>query len=88
MTCQQRKLAKVSLAKRHAGCQLVESVSLVLLRFAKQALFTAEVATAMPAFVTRADAGWGCLLVAAPVADRMAVAVSVASITVLHTSQV
>jgi hypothetical protein len=42
----------------------------------------------MPAFVTRADAGWGCLLVAAPVADRMAVAVSVASITVLHTSLV
>jgi hypothetical protein len=37
----------------------VESVSPVLRILTKQALFTAEVATTMPAFVTRVDASWG-----------------------------
>jgi hypothetical protein len=44
----------------------------VLRRFAKQALFTAEVATAMPAFVTQADASWGRTAVAVPVAVPVA----------------
>jgi hypothetical protein len=55
-----------------------ESVSLVLRILAKQALFTAQATTAMPAFTTRADASWGRTAVAVPVAGRMQVAVPVA----------
>jgi hypothetical protein len=54
------------------GAGLLKVCRFVLRRFAKQALFTAEVATAMPAFVTQADASWGRTAVAVPVAVPVA----------------
>jgi hypothetical protein len=64
---------KESLAGRRRGCgrwQPAEKcVALFCEKFAKQALFTAEVTPAMPAIMTRADAGWGRLQVAVPVAN-------------------